>query len=96
MALNKNQDFSELTLKCHFSKCSFIKKFNILLINVIVDDIHGDKEKHLTVLSVKNNHVLHHLDEYEINKCYMVTGGHVVVHRGKRQIFSIFTFIFSR
>ena len=86
MALNKNHDFSELVLKCYFLKFSFIKKFNILLIDVIVDDIHGDKEKHLTVLSVKSNHVLHHLDKYAINKSYMVTGGHVVVYRGKRQI----------
>ena len=86
MALNKNHDFSELALKCYFLKVSFIKKFNILLIDVIVDDIHGDNEKYLTVISVKNNHVLHHLDKYAINKCYMVIGGHVVVYRGKRQI----------
>ena len=86
MSLTKNDDFSELQLRCYFLKINFIRNSNILLINVIVDDINGDCEKYLTLLSTRNNHVLHHQDKYEINKYYMISGGHIGVYRGRRQI----------
>ena len=86
MELTRNNDFSELELKCYFLKINFIQKVNVLLINVIVEDVNGNNDKYLTMLSTRNNHVLHHHDKYEINKYYIVSGGHIGVYRGKRQI----------